>query len=180
MKGQTMTDLVSRARAALEGTTEGPWFVDVVDATYLIISVNDYTVAEVLSNDVDRDANARFIAAARSLVPEMVNRIAALEAENARLRTPDLFWDDDGYGFEGWKDLLDQSFGLDHVAKVLCGRSLPIKWAANECVSLDEEGDPDEIVPRLFDTPEEAARCWPDSLNRLRAALPKPPEADNA
>lgn len=91
-------DLVRRAREALEGVTEGPWAVakkggDSTD--YIIMTGLDRLmyheergedcVGQI--NNLGRDdgemfgPDARFIAAARQLVPEMADRIEALEVE---------------------------------------------------------------------------------------------------
>lgn len=97
-------DLVKRAREALDGVTPGPW--EVPDQTYTRnLTVNtgggmdaimlacpgtggamSYTdeVCTLSWSGGEHDANARFIAAARDLVPAMADRIEALEAAMAR------------------------------------------------------------------------------------------------
>lgn len=80
-------DLLSRARAALEGVTEGPWESDwdPADNWFSITAVPQekhghmYVCPEVTTVEGER-ADAHFIAAARTLVPELV-------AEVERLRT---------------------------------------------------------------------------------------------
>lgn len=98
-----MSDLVAKARAALDGVTPGPWCV--ADETVVLTQINEpiettydigYPLAETkrqksfwtMANwpEGEPEANARFIAAARSLVPEMADEIARLRAEVERLR----------------------------------------------------------------------------------------------
>lgn len=88
-----MSDIVERAQAALEGTTPGPWdaFYHHGDTSYPSDSYNVITertgdrVAEV--DDESRDyeephgdfgRDAHFIAAARTLVPELVAEVKRL------------------------------------------------------------------------------------------------------
>lgn len=107
-----MTDLTQRLRDATEGTTPGPWnlcahlandhengctcgyrgVIYAADTEYAICQPgHDVTPGEEGLEPPRRPraeevANARFIAAARQLVPEAAARIEALEAEVARLR----------------------------------------------------------------------------------------------
>lgn len=87
-----MDDLVDRARAALVGVTPGPWIRDMsywwpskVRSLHpdhkhrWVVDVSSFPTATHTLED------ARFIAAARSLLPEMADRIAALEADLARV-----------------------------------------------------------------------------------------------
>ncbi len=85
-------DLVNAAREALVGVTEGPWRTD-QDKSPSDVYCNfgssrwpTRTLTECDTNYFDGNANARFIAAARSLVPAMADRIAELEAELAMAR----------------------------------------------------------------------------------------------
>jgi len=87
-----MSDVRERAKAALEGVTQGPWDSvtddDVVEAA-CVISLSEaerrdgfgYCVGGDLLNE-----DAMFIAAARTLVPELVAENEQLEAEIERLR----------------------------------------------------------------------------------------------
>ncbi|MEH3142515.1 MAG: hypothetical protein PGN37_20550, partial [Mycobacterium kyogaense] len=82
-------DVVARAQAALEGVTEGPWEVE--EQRDLMSGTTEYLLREIeqfrgYRNNVhcgqDR-ALAGFIAAARSLVPELVPELVA-EVERLR------------------------------------------------------------------------------------------------
>jgi hypothetical protein len=88
-------DLVKAAREALVGVTEGPWWTDqdkFPSDVYCNLGSNcisrwpTRTLTECDTNYFDGNANARFIAAARSLVPAMADRIEELEAEVAMTR----------------------------------------------------------------------------------------------
>jgi hypothetical protein len=88
-------DLVKAAREALVGVTEGPWATDQDKSpsdVYCSLGSNcisrwpTRTLTECDTNYFDGNANARFIAAARSLVPAMADRIEELEAKVGRLR----------------------------------------------------------------------------------------------
>lgn len=112
--------------------------------------------------------------------------VADLKEEVGRLRetlekadTPNQFW--------SWEDPESGGPDLDYVMDdcphdgiehLLCGRSLPDRWGAFRCLTVDEDGDPEETVIETFATKEQAERCWPESLAAARAALqpqePKP------
>lgn len=72
-------DITDRARAALEGVTDGPWgtYGDGTHEVYQEPTGDDE--GQYICYQVVRTADARFIAAARTLVPE-------LRAEVERLR----------------------------------------------------------------------------------------------
>ena len=75
-------DLIDRARKALEGTTEGPWSVEYEDGDVYVYSDGSpgFLVARAVPiPSGEHDANARFIAAARSLVPDLIARVEELE-----------------------------------------------------------------------------------------------------
>lgn len=79
-----MSDVVQRAKQALEGVTEGPWEVERwEDFTGQDVSYSLPEIAQciVYRNSVDcggDKALAEFIAAARSLVPELVTEVERL------------------------------------------------------------------------------------------------------
>lgn len=97
-----MNDIVERAKAALEGVTDGPWVVDqhedndsdriTVGAGTFLSSPGHYTstdlIYEVDTYGIELDsrdytqivADARFICDARSLVPELVAEVERLRA----------------------------------------------------------------------------------------------------
>ena len=91
-KGDAVSDdLVKHAREALEGATPGPWHVYGNDPWNMTVnsSVDNRVCFMAHSNGLndERDeANARLIAAARDLVPDMADRIEALTAERDALR----------------------------------------------------------------------------------------------
>ena len=98
-------DIVKRATEALEGVTPGPWIAGphqndetaqmfwYVYARCIIFEVDgsyDEDDDDVVATRLGRDAkaiqaDARFIAAARDLVPDMAAEIAALRAEVEKL-----------------------------------------------------------------------------------------------
>lgn len=70
-----MSDPVARAKALLEGVTEGPW-VQVGFGNVQRVPAGDFPpVAKAW-----RTANGEFIAAARTLVPELVAEVERLRA----------------------------------------------------------------------------------------------------
>jgi hypothetical protein len=131
----------------------------------------------------DRVSGLRYFMDARtSLLAELegekrqlraaVARLDELERENARLKTPEWFYNaDDGECTYG--DVNDVAEGMDHegVMRVCGAREVWKKWAAVRCVALDADGDVDETEIHTFDTESEALRCWPESLAAARAAL---------
>lgn len=96
-----MNDLIKRARAAMDGVTPEPWYIGAQnDALYVIDgppspspydgpipkSYGPNVVCTPAWRDMPTEKNARFIAAARSLVPEMADAIEALQAQLAEVR----------------------------------------------------------------------------------------------
>lgn len=88
-------DLVKQARASLVGVTLGPFVHDAQmpanvysdDATGSIVATcKGFKYAP--RPEAEQNANARFFAAARQLVPAMADRIEALEALLAAMRDP--------------------------------------------------------------------------------------------
>jgi hypothetical protein len=83
--------LVARARAALEGTTPGPWTVENNEddgERYLCSPLTECPVTTVMTCDdgILSEADANFTAAARTLVPDMADALTGQAAEIARLR----------------------------------------------------------------------------------------------
>lgn len=66
-------DVVAKARAALEGVTEGPWEFDPNQDDYLVTTSTGEAVGS-------HHRNTQFIAASRSLVPELVTEIERLRS----------------------------------------------------------------------------------------------------
>ena len=97
------TDLKRRLEAATVGVTPGPWLYrpdrhddwGTVKAGNCVLCrirdperLDEDTLNDFRGRKVDPwEANARFTADARDLVPEALSAIAALEAENAKLRS---------------------------------------------------------------------------------------------
>ena len=79
-------DLVKRARDALNGVTEGPWIDYEFSADHWVAFKSDDSgpAMRIGSWHDQREANARFIAASRDLVPAMADRIEELEAKLAK------------------------------------------------------------------------------------------------
>ncbi|WP_207760621.1 hypothetical protein [Mycolicibacterium sphagni] len=79
-------DVAARARVALEGVTEGPWTVDETDPGVWSpdeIVFGNYTARDDFDSPSWEDgkpADLAFIAAARSLVPELVDEVERLRA----------------------------------------------------------------------------------------------------
>ena len=79
------SDILKRAAEAIEDVTPGPWAV----CDRWNVSGPKYEVMNgsiMVRDDAESDANARFIAAARTLIPDMAAAIAERDAELKRLR----------------------------------------------------------------------------------------------
>lgn len=80
-------DVVERAKALLEGVTEGPWFWNVLaDGAEELITESDITtrvllVRANLTGPTMSMQDAGFIAGARDLVPELVAEVERLRAQ---------------------------------------------------------------------------------------------------
>ncbi|WP_165803292.1 hypothetical protein [Mycobacteroides abscessus] len=90
-----MSELVDRAKASLEGVTGGPWETRpgaTGDPTTTSASVHSGHRSILVSSDgyhygyADK-ADARFIAAARQLVPELIAEVERLQAESAHWKS---------------------------------------------------------------------------------------------
>ena len=79
MAGGDTAPLLARARAALEGTTRGPWLaLDYTqsDQPAWHVVPGDFH-GTIASLDPEQSANANFTAAARTLIPDMADALAA-------------------------------------------------------------------------------------------------------
>ena len=90
-----MTDVVARAKAALEGVTEGPWnchdfghYGDSEPSSIVIYAGDKFDWHAVCDGDLlfstaawdaQEDTDARFVCAARSLIPELVAEVEKLQ-----------------------------------------------------------------------------------------------------
>jgi hypothetical protein len=100
--GSVSGDVVVRARAALDGVAEGPWMVSggVVwrEDVIAVPDPNDPTgqtpMPEQVQEKVAESSHdmARFIAAARDLVPELVDEVERLRAAVGRVRVLTEHW----------------------------------------------------------------------------------------
>lgn len=85
-------DVVARARAALDGVTEGPWRWEFTlprtfDSDQLVGPGWDAVLSAGCRGSLHVDAaDAEFIAAARSLVPELIAEVVALRERQVMLR----------------------------------------------------------------------------------------------
>lgn len=109
-----MTDILDNARAALEGVTPGPWVLDdhadedyptitVGSGSYLKDPGNYFTTdlvheVDTYSDELDdlgynqKLTDARFIAQARELVPELLAEVEALRSKVAEIRATVEYW----------------------------------------------------------------------------------------
>ena len=109
-------DLLDRAKSAMEGVTPGPWgaVASVPSEGYecywlrAMVSygapLRGYKCIEIGAvngpQSGEHASNARFIAASRSLVPEMISEIERLRAEVARMALADLHAEERRLGLE--------------------------------------------------------------------------------
>ena len=102
--------------------------------------------------------------------------IRQLEAKVKELSAVDWWndWEDPEYSFGCWSEAVDD-LDVDDVRRVIGCRQVSEKWAAHFCVSVDEDGEPDETEARLFDTKVEAEKCWDESLAAARSTLETAP-----
>lgn len=78
------SDLVKRARELLVGVTEGPWAWDL--DFQCLGGANPEEAFIVNDASSVNETDGAFIAASRTLVPELLEALEAAEAEKARLR----------------------------------------------------------------------------------------------
>jgi len=120
------------------------------------------------ATETEDEAAIRRVATAR----EAAKHIDELERENARLKTPEWFYNaDDGEYTYGDVNDVAEDMDREGVMRVGGAREVWKKWAAVRCVALDADGDVDETEIHTFDTEAEALRCWPESFAAARAAL---------
>ena len=84
------SDILKRAAEAVKGVTPGPWRVGPVDDTTVVAA--DGSEVAAIDGDYNHpdlwpmmEANARFIAAARQLVPDLRDEVLRLRADLARV-----------------------------------------------------------------------------------------------
>jgi len=99
-------------------------------------------------------------------------RLSELEADNARLSKWEWICDYDEPERQSDNIVsLADDMDLHGVMHVSGYREVCRFWIAHRCLSVDDEGEPDETEVVEFKTAEEAERCWPESLAKARAAL---------
>lgn len=82
-----LSDLLARAKTAMNGVTEGPWQADHTDPGVWspdVIVIGNYTAHDDFDSAMWEDgthADREFIAATRALVPELVDQCEFLESE---------------------------------------------------------------------------------------------------
>lgn len=92
-------------------------------------------------------------------------------AQVAKLRRAQ-WWslaDDPECSYGDWGDALEEA-APDDVVKLHGFAIVETIWVATACITVDQDGDPDETEPQTFATEDEARRCWPESLAVARAA----------
>jgi hypothetical protein len=99
-------------------------------------------------------------------------RLDELERENARLSKWEWIADYDEPERQSDNIVsLAEDLDLHGVMHVSGYREVCRLWIAHRCLSVDDEGEPDETEVVEFKTAEEAKRCWPESFAAARAAL---------
>lgn len=108
---------------------------------------------------------------AAALIRAQAERVRVLESEVARLSQWEWLndWDDPEYG--SWDSIGSAADDMDMegVRRVTASRIVADLWIAHRCLTVDDEGDPDDTEAVAFKTAEEAERCWPESLAAARA-----------
>lgn len=98
-----MTDIIERAKATLEGVTEGPWKPCHVGNIHYGVGSGDCNFPNVVHAECgpggwgngSRRADAEFIAASRTLVPALIAEVEILRARTVKAYNAG--WDGRGY-----------------------------------------------------------------------------------
>lgn len=154
-----MSDVVERARTLLEGVTRGPWQLELVDGKpvehqhyqydsmdewYDVDGPNDGWLAHC--QDV---ADARFIAAARSLVPELVAEVERLHSWDGLMSLLDEHYPEDIFPTEEDND------GRDPGPRIVSLIRQLERLRQQRTITTAEQLDalPDDAVVLADDTP---------------------------
>lgn len=144
-------DVVARAIAALAGVSDGPWmagkggsgYSNWVDSRPDLVNIS-------IADRIDILADAEFIAAARSLVPELVAEVEALREVAAELRKrtckslpPGMVWQD----YYSPDDVLKIRQPLDDELEHL--RGLQLDDRANAIAAIEERDAANAEVEKL-------------------------------
>ena len=109
--------------------------------------------------------------AAASLIRAQSERERVLVAKIAEMSKPEWFYDMlDGETGAADVESIINDMDMNGVMRVCGARQVWRKWVAHKCLTVDSDGEPDEVSYETFETPEEAERCWPESLAACRAA----------
>lgn len=98
-----MSDMAERAKEALEGVTDGPWRAVHVGNIHWGVSNGEWSFPTIVKAQCSYDgygsgssqANAEFIAAARTLVPELVAELERLHSWDGLMELLDEHWPED-------------------------------------------------------------------------------------
>ena len=106
---------------------------------------------------VDGPAALYIIACSPERIIALCAELTALRARVEALTTPDSFWlyEDPEQYFADEQDMCDDALCVGEVARVLCGRTLPSRWAAHVCIPATETSDADSEI-QMFATEAEA------------------------
>lgn len=73
-------------------------------------------------------------------------------------------WHDPEYGSYDSVDMAGEDLEDHEVRRVTGSRQVVEGWVARRCVTVDDDGEPDETEAVLFLTEAEATSCWSTSL----------------
>jgi hypothetical protein len=115
---------------------------------------------EALNRD-EREIIERNITAARAALEAEIATLAQerdeLRAALAEATTPDIYGDSEGVTADADDvDVLGDGLRCGDIREVWANRTLGSRWLARLPVTFDDDGDPDEIATRIFDTKDEA------------------------